>query len=104
MSKRKGDVQVLDYAVSHTIRFRWERAQAYQKRGWEPNAILNWLALAGWGVQHDTLCPAPSSGGVSKQAPDSTTVMSVKEMIRDVSLLSSRIARRLFMFTLHCAF
>ncbi|KAM5534385.1 hypothetical protein V8D89_011978 [Ganoderma adspersum] len=67
MSKRKGDVQVLDYA----------------RRGWEPNAILNWLALAGWGVQHDTSSPAPSPGGVSKPAPDSTTVMSVEEMIRD---------------------
>ncbi|KAI1789160.1 glutamyl-tRNA synthetase [Ganoderma leucocontextum] len=67
MSKRKGDVQVLDYA----------------RRGWEPNAILNWLALAGWGVQHDAPCPLSPSRGVSKQAPDSTTVMSVEEMIRD---------------------
>ncbi|PIL30833.1 hypothetical protein GSI_07001 [Ganoderma sinense ZZ0214-1] len=67
MSKRKGDVHVLDYA----------------RRGWEPNAILNWLALAGWGVQHDTSCLVPSSGGVSKQAPDSTTIMSVEEMIQD---------------------
>ncbi|KAF8549555.1 hypothetical protein OG21DRAFT_1525719 [Imleria badia] len=33
MSKRKGDVAVLKF----------------MKRGWEPEALINWLALAGWG-------------------------------------------------------
>ncbi|KAI0762511.1 glutamyl-tRNA synthetase [Fomes fomentarius] len=70
MSKRKGDVQVLDYA----------------KRGWDPKAILNWLALAGWGVQHDAASSSAS------QAPDSTTIMSVEEMIQnfDFSVLTHR--------------
>ncbi|TBU26320.1 glutamyl-tRNA synthetase [Dichomitus squalens] len=74
MSKRKGDVQVLDYA----------------RRGWEPNAVLNWLALAGWGVQHDASSSSPSPS--SKQAPDSTTIMSMEEMIRnfDFSVVTHR--------------
>ncbi|CCL98936.1 uncharacterized protein FIBRA_00943 [Fibroporia radiculosa] len=67
MSKRKGDVQVMDY----------------KRRGWEPAAILNWLALAGWGRSHTT--EAISS---SKQAPDSTTVMSLQEMIQEFDLSS----------------
>ncbi|GJJ13835.1 hypothetical protein Clacol_008092 [Clathrus columnatus] len=33
MSKRMGDVQVNDYI----------------KKGWEPEAVINWLALTGWG-------------------------------------------------------
>ncbi|KAI0651383.1 glutamyl-tRNA synthetase [Trametes meyenii] len=70
MSKRKGDVHVLDY----------------QKRGWEPSVILNWLALAGWGVQDG---PGTSS---QKQAPDSTTLMSMEEMIDnfDFSVVTHR--------------
>ncbi|KAF8603178.1 glutamyl-tRNA synthetase [Ceratobasidium sp. AG-I] len=32
MSKRKGDVRVLDY----------------MEKGWEPDAVTNWLALTGW--------------------------------------------------------
>ncbi|KAI0638911.1 glutamyl-tRNA synthetase [Trametes polyzona] len=70
MSKRKGDVHVLDY----------------QKRGWESSAVLNWLALAGWGVQE----ASPSSS--QKHAPDSTTLMSMEEMIQnfDFSVLTHR--------------
>ncbi|KAI0358886.1 glutamyl-tRNA synthetase [Trametes cingulata] len=70
MSKRKGDVHVLDY----------------KKRGWEPSAVLNWLALAGWGVQD------ASTSSSHKQAPDSTTLMSMDEMIRnfDFSVLTHR--------------
>ncbi|KAI0367459.1 glutamyl-tRNA synthetase [Pilatotrama ljubarskyi] len=70
MSKRKGDVHVLDY----------------KKRGWEPGAVLNWLALAGWGVQE------ASSSSSHRQAPDSTTLMSMEEMIRnfDFSVLTHR--------------
>ncbi|KAH9891169.1 glutamyl-tRNA synthetase [Cubamyces lactineus] len=70
MSKRKGDVHVLDF----------------QKRGWEPNAVLNWVALAGWGVQD----ASPSS--THKQAPDSTTLMTMDEMIQnfDFSVLTHR--------------
>ncbi|OSD05744.1 glutamyl-tRNA synthetase [Trametes coccinea BRFM310] len=70
MSKRKGDVHVLDY----------------KKRGWEPSSVLNWLALAGWGVQD------ASSSASAKQAPDSTTLMTMQEMIRnfDFSVLTHR--------------
>ncbi|GBE78569.1 glutamyl-tRNA synthetase [Sparassis latifolia] len=66
MSKRKGDVQVLDY----------------KRRGWEPSAILNWLALAGWGVPHD------QTESITQQAPDSTSVMSLREMIQKFELSS----------------
>ncbi|EKM60670.1 uncharacterized protein PHACADRAFT_110265 [Phanerochaete carnosa HHB-10118-sp] len=66
MSKRKGDVQVFDY----------------KRRGWEPGAILNWLALAGWGHIHAEVGEAASS----KQAPDSTAVMTLPEMIREFDL------------------
>ncbi|KAI0782191.1 hypothetical protein C8Q75DRAFT_788322 [Abortiporus biennis] len=94
MSKRKGDVQVMDY----------------QRKGWEPEAVLNWLALAGWGQSHiktlqeDTSSPSSScSEGedhhhhhghqhVYKTAPDSTTVMTLPELIRefDISSLTHR--------------
>ncbi|KZT68859.1 glutamyl-tRNA synthetase [Daedalea quercina L-15889] len=75
MSKRKGDVQVMDY----------------KHRGWEPAAILNWLALAGWGVTHDA-SPSDASSSAKNHAPDSTTVMSLQEMIRefDLTLLTHR--------------
>lgn len=71
----------------------------YQERGWEPQAVVNWLALAGWGV-HDHSHPHShsseasssnsdsdsSSASSSKQtaAPDSTTVMSLPEIIQHV--------------------
>ncbi|KAI0935754.1 hypothetical protein AcV5_004082 [Taiwanofungus camphoratus] len=72
MSKRKGDVQVLDY----------------KRRGWESSAILNWLALAGWGVSHDTAASPTPSSSLQKQAPDSTALMSLEEMIQKFDLSS----------------
>ncbi|RDB27293.1 putative glutamate--tRNA ligase, mitochondrial [Hypsizygus marmoreus] len=80
MSKRKGDVQVIDYI----------------HRGWEPEAVLNWLALAGWGAKHDhgpdhehSHTPKPR---LVQEAPDSTRVMSLNEMINefDLSALTQR--------------
>ncbi|OSX68032.1 hypothetical protein POSPLADRAFT_1043192 [Postia placenta MAD-698-R-SB12] len=68
MSKRKGDVQVMDY----------------KHRGWESRAILNWLALAGWGVSHE----AATTSSQQKHAPDSTAIMSLEEMIREFDLSS----------------
>ncbi|GJE98035.1 glutamyl-tRNA synthetase [Phanerochaete sordida] len=65
MSKRKGDVQVFDY----------------KRRGWDPQAVLNWLALAGWGHTH-----AESGDVVAKQAPDSTAVMTLAELVREFDL------------------
>jgi glutamyl-tRNA synthetase len=52
MSKRKGDVAVLKFMVRYTIMFipaHLDIQPEYQKRGWEPEALINWLALAGWG-------------------------------------------------------
>ncbi|OBZ78674.1 putative glutamate--tRNA ligase, mitochondrial [Grifola frondosa] len=78
MSKRKGDVQVLDY----------------QRRGWEPGAILNWLALAGWGIQHEEVSSSSSSSlsTAGKQAPDSTAVMTLPDMVEafDLSVITHR--------------
>ncbi|KAG8930310.1 Glutamate--tRNA ligase mitochondrial [Tulasnella sp. 418] len=37
MSKRSGDVAVEDYI----------------KKGWEPEAVINWLALGGWSISRD---------------------------------------------------
>ncbi|EIN13144.1 hypothetical protein PUNSTDRAFT_57115 [Punctularia strigosozonata HHB-11173 SS5] len=80
MSKRKGDVHVADF----------------MKRGWEPEAVLNWLALAGWGVQHDHPASSPSghashglfrsTWSAFKTAPSSTTVLTMSDMIRDFDL------------------
>ncbi|KIY53503.1 hypothetical protein FISHEDRAFT_63335 [Fistulina hepatica ATCC 64428] len=63
MSKRNNDVQVTDYI----------------QKGWEPQAVLNWLSLAGWGVHHDVDEPA-------FDAPDSTTLMTMNEMIQQFDL------------------
>ncbi|TCD68577.1 Glutamate--tRNA ligase mitochondrial [Steccherinum ochraceum] len=72
MSKRKGDVQVLDY----------------MRRGWEPGAVLNWLALAGWGTNHEVL----NGESLRKSSPDSTEVMNLTEMVQgfDLSVLTHR--------------
>ncbi|KAK2464603.1 hypothetical protein APHAL10511_003392 [Amanita phalloides] len=91
MSKRNGDVQVIDFI----------------RRGWEPEAVLNWLALSGWGARRETVphsssslstppssTPSPRSHAHShistdhqiQQAPDSTTIMSLDEMIIQFNL------------------
>ncbi|KAG9047091.1 Glutamate--tRNA ligase mitochondrial [Tulasnella sp. UAMH 9824] len=66
MSKRKGDVQVSDYIA----------------KGWEPEAVINWLALAGWGT-------SPKSSGVPDQ-PDGA--MTMDELIQkfDIEALTHR--------------
>lgn len=43
--------------------------------------MLNWLALAGWGARHDE---STSSSG---DAPDSTAVFNLPELIKEVSTL-----------------
>ncbi|KAI6020987.1 hypothetical protein BKA83DRAFT_4293667 [Pisolithus microcarpus] len=74
MSKRKGNVSVLDF----------------MRRGWEPEALLNWLALAGWGTQHDPNKKQILFG--DSQAPDSTAVMTLPELVDqfDLSALTHR--------------
>ncbi|KAG5734168.1 Glutamyl-tRNA synthetase [Termitomyces sp. T112] len=79
MSKRKGDVQVIDYI----------------RGGWEPQSVLNWLALAGWGAEHemtptsdtsDSTAHQPRHGRLLQNAPDSTTLMTLPEMIEKFEL------------------
>ncbi|KAF8957056.1 hypothetical protein BDZ97DRAFT_1670524 [Flammula alnicola] len=71
MSKRHGDVQVDDFI----------------KRGWEPEAVLNWVVLSGWGVTHDTPPEAGASQSRSPDfVPDSTKVMTLQEMIDRFSI------------------
>ncbi|KAG6900570.1 hypothetical protein C0993_008724 [Termitomyces sp. T159_Od127] len=78
MSKRKGDVQVIDYI----------------RGGWEPQAVLNWLALAGWGAKHDMPRPSdptdhqPKHSKLLQHAPDSTTLMTLPQMIKEFELTS----------------
>lgn len=56
---------------------------SFQRRGWEPDAVLNWLALAGWGTHIE---PSAQGDQPSKtvKAPDSTTVMGLTEIINNV--------------------
>lgn len=86
MSKRNGDVQVVDYI----------------RRGWEPGALLNWLALAGWGVERDPASepgyvrPSSSSSSLSnpapsapaRPAPDSTALKTLPQLIDQVWAVS----------------
>src|SRR6266849_7144898 len=61
-----------------------------QGRGWEPDAVLNWLALAGWGTHTEPSDQSDQPTRVVK-APDSTTVMNLPDIINNVcSYFSSR--------------
>jgi hypothetical protein len=59
-----------------------------QGRGWEPDALLNWLALAGWGVDQESQAQSRSAmaepGHKARAAPDSTSIMTLSEMIPKV--------------------
>ncbi|KAI0033697.1 hypothetical protein K488DRAFT_77701 [Vararia minispora EC-137] len=75
MSKRNGDVRVADY----------------MQQGWEPDAVLNWLVLAGWGVSHERRhaydeSTAYVTPGPHKNAPDSTTVFTRETMLEQFDL------------------
>ncbi|KAJ7773079.1 hypothetical protein B0H16DRAFT_1511174 [Mycena metata] len=97
MSKRNGDVKVEDYI----------------RQGWEKSALLNWLALVGWGTQPDLegselkVEPPPKAAPSSaeppdavsekhsptmREAPGTTKVMEMDELIAefDVSALTHR--------------
>jgi glutamyl-tRNA synthetase len=56
-----------------------------QRRGWEPDAVLNWLALAGWGTHTESSEQGDQPSKVV-QAPDSTTVMNLSEIVNNVRL------------------
>ncbi|KAG1857071.1 hypothetical protein F4604DRAFT_1931611 [Suillus subluteus] len=75
-SSRNGDVSVLDF----------------MRRGWEPESVINWLALAGWGVHHENGRASPP-GTPSTQPPDSTTLMTAsrtQSINLDLSSLTHR--------------
>ncbi|KAJ7674203.1 glutamyl-tRNA synthetase [Mycena rosella] len=96
MSKRNGDVKVEDYI----------------RNGWERSAVLNWIALPGWGSLHEaepssedsTVADTESAPVVSgahdahprivsvKDAPESTKVMDMGELVAefDISVLTHR--------------
>ncbi|KDR72776.1 hypothetical protein GALMADRAFT_252032 [Galerina marginata CBS 339.88] len=80
MSKRHGDVQVVDFI----------------KRGWEPEALLNWVVLSGWGVRHNANASQPEVLENGSQRPnyipDSTQIMGIDEMIDqfDISSVTHR--------------
>ncbi|CAK5269221.1 unnamed protein product [Mycena citricolor] len=69
MSKRHGDVKVEDYI----------------RRGWEKDAVLNWLALPGWGGQHDEAVQ-PEDAHQAKDAPLSTQVMNMDQLQAEFEL------------------
>ncbi|KAF8425049.1 hypothetical protein L210DRAFT_3743949 [Boletus edulis BED1] len=66
MSKRKGDVAVLEF----------------MKRGWEPEALVNWLALAGWGQGSRAELTSTT------RSPESTAVLTLPELIEQFDLSS----------------
>ncbi|KAF8553539.1 hypothetical protein OG21DRAFT_1597677 [Imleria badia] len=68
MSKRKGDVAVLEF----------------MKRRWEPEALINWLALAGWGQA----ARSPSDTTPTTRSPDSTAILTLPELIEQFDLAS----------------
>jgi hypothetical protein len=55
-----------------------------QRRGWEPDAVLNWLALAGWGTHTEPSDQGDQQPSKTVKAPDSTTVMNLSEIINSV--------------------
>jgi glutamyl-tRNA synthetase len=61
---------------------------ATQRRGWEPDAVLNWLALAGWGTHTESSAQGDQPSKTVK-APDSTTVMNLSEIIDNVCFFFS---------------
>jgi glutamyl-tRNA synthetase len=55
---------------------------SFQRRGWEPDAVLNWLALTGWGTHTEE--SGDQASKTAAKAPDSTTVMSLPEIVTNV--------------------
>ncbi|QRW05832.1 glutamyl-tRNA synthetase [Ceratobasidium sp. AG-Ba] len=76
MSKRKGDVRVRDY----------------MEKGWEAEAVINWLALAGWNV-HQQLDQLDHKHNLVPGAPKlHQDVLTLSELIEsfDISHLTHR--------------
>lgn len=50
-----------------------------------PSAVLNWLALAGWGTGSGSAATEATEGVVrERNAPDSTQMLSLDELINKV--------------------
>ncbi|KAG8745467.1 Glutamate--tRNA ligase mitochondrial [Ceratobasidium sp. 414] len=83
MSKRKGDVRVRDYMVPNSkLSHVPSLTDPRQEKGWEPEAVVNWLALAGWNV-HRQLDPA------HKHEPSPETAKSPKDVLTLAQLIES---------------
>lgn len=49
--------------------------------------MLNWLALAGWGVAHDHDHSHRHEHEITTKAPNSTTIFTLPELVEEVSPL-----------------
>ncbi|KAG8220277.1 hypothetical protein J3R82DRAFT_1371 [Butyriboletus roseoflavus] len=68
MSKRKSSVAALEF----------------MKKGWEPEALINWLALAGWGQA----ARSPSDSIPTTRSPESMAILTLPELIEQFDLAS----------------
>ena len=88
MSKRRGDIQVDDFIVGISPIPPVICSIALQKRGWEPDAVLNWLLLCGYGVRHETMGDAGAKPSISSITQlGSNKIMDLKEMTEAVRYL-----------------
>jgi hypothetical protein len=55
--------------------------------------VLNWLALAGWGTTTDASTETAGSAQSKTNAPDSTTVMTLPNLIENVGQGALSLAR-----------
>lgn len=84
LSKRAGDVRVEDYIVRRIAVFvcycsMLIQCICSQAKGYEPEALLNFVALLGWSPQaHTSETPDAS--------PEDTDVLSMEELISQVSV------------------
>lgn len=54
----------------------------FQSQGWLPQAVLNWLALAGWGSGPDSSKSVSENQRESKvAAPESTEMLTLNQLI-----------------------
>lgn len=81
MSKRHGDVRVSDFIVSAflNILFNFIDSLINQEKGWEPDAVVNWLAIAGWGRQQ-----MPFSAKDSASEKPKSDILTMNELIQEV--------------------
>ena len=86
MSKRKGDVSVFEFKVG-TLDHPYNQVTDREKnKGWEPLALINWLALAGRGTTSGNSSSSEAKNG-EKAIPDNTSEVSTLDgLISTVSL------------------